>query len=414
MNSEPQNYCPYPFTQLTTTPTGRWKLCCSSSEAFGAISDFSGEAQPSIRENSPQKFWNGEYLKWVREKHLKREPIKECAACFLYEKNGAESYRQRALKEFGMVSQPLKTPISLDLKLGNKCNAACLFCDPSSSSRVLKEWQEIGWDQQVPFDSGLTGVVNQDLFSVDYDWAESPDFWSELLKASQNLKNLKFTGGEPLINSYMVKYLDHLVENDYAKNIRLQTTTNGIVVPEKFLKILPRFREVQLNFSVDGFGKQNEYIRHPTKWEPWLKNIHRVMDSVPENVELYFQHSISAYSVFGLSDYFRWMWPYKRFRFHLFKVFHPRFQRTELLTTPEKKQVAEQLTQLLAELSTQVTCERDAQLLREIEGIRGFIVSEEDWSFMKPQLRSFLQTLDKHRKVSLRDAMPHAADSIGL
>lgn len=352
-------------------------------------------------------------MTWVRENHKSGTPIKECEACYKYERNGTESYRERAIRELGHFDEALPEPISLDLKLGNKCNASCLFCDPSSSSKVLSEWKELRWDIDTPFQSGLTGKVGPELFETDYSWAENPTFWGALEKMSANITNLKFTGGEPLINSYMMKYLEFLVEMGRSQFIRLQVTTNGIVVPKRFLDLLPRFSEVEINFSVDGVGKQNEYIRFPTKWNLWLQNVGKVRSSVGSNVKLHFQHSVSVYSVWGLADYFRWMWPYKEFGFHLFQVFHPEFQQPDVLEKHETLNVINQLENVIKELSPLVECERDSRLLLEIQGVIRLLSRLEDKSHLKPQLREFVRKLDQHRKISMKDYMPRAAESIG-
>lgn len=409
-----KHYCSYPFTQVTTTPTGLWKLCCSSAEAHGSVSDYKGEHLLSIKDVSLKKWWSGDYLKWVRQQHLANKPIKECEACAQYEEQGAESYRQRAIKELGIVKEAAIYPESLDLKLGNRCNAACLFCDPSSSSRIMQEWQELGWDKDVPFDSGLTGEVSSSLFSVDYDWPERPEFWESIQECAPYLKNLKFTGGEPLINNYMLKFLKYLVKNGYAQQIRLQVTTNGIVVPKVFLELTREFREVQINFSVDGFYKQNEYIRYPTKWIPWLKNIENTLSTVSDNTELYFQHSISAYSVFGLVDLFTWLWSFKRFKFHLFKVYHPEFQQTEVLDKEEVIKVVEDLNELVVRLIRDVTCPRDQLIVNEINGIIGFLKKQESKPYLKKKLRDYVLTLDKKRGLVFKDYIPEAAASIGI
>ena len=294
--------CPYPFSQVTITPTGKFKLCCSSSEAFGPISDFNGNIDFDITKYTIKEFWNSDYMEWVRDQHTKNNPIKECESCFSYERCGNESYRQRAIRELGSIKEKKLFPISLDLKLGNACNASCLFCDPSSSSRILSEWKSIGWDKAPPFKTGLSGWVNSELFNINYKWAENPSFWQQLNEISPEVTNLKFTGGEPLINKYMMIYLKDLIDKGLASNIRLQVTTNGISVPDKFIYYTRYFKEVEINFSVDGVGKQNEYIRYPTKWDAWFKNVRKTEESITKNTSLHFQHSLSVYSVFGLED----------------------------------------------------------------------------------------------------------------
>jgi organic radical activating enzyme len=406
----PKHYCPYPFTQITTTPTGLWKLCCSASEAHGFVSDFPGQLMNSINEVSLKDYWNGDYLNWVREKHLEGRPIKECEACFSYEMKGNESYRQRALDERGVVTEFTKNPVSLDLKLGNLCNAACLFCDPSSSSRILQEWKKIGWDKNVPFDTGLTGTVDSSLFKTDYDWPLREEFWEEIKEISPGLKNIKFTGGEPLINPHMIKYLKFLVENNYASNIRLQTTSNGIKIPDEFLQLTQHFKEVQLNFSVDGYKSQNEYIRYPTKWDSWLRNIQKVRSAAGDNTQLYFQHSFGAYSLFGLVDLFKWMWEFKDFRFHLFKVHNPEFQQSEVIDKTTVLKVVDEFSQLITQLEKDISCERDELLITEMRGLCRFLEGQSDKSHLLPELRKFIKTLDKHRGHSIENFIPKMAE----
>ncbi len=420
LKSEPSKHfinkrsCPYPFAQLTTTPTGQFKLCCSSSEAYGPISDFSGKYSYEASSHSVMDYWNSPYMNWVRKNHQEGTPIKECEACYKYEKNGSESYRERAIKELGQFTKALDQPTSLDLKLGNNCNASCLFCDPSSSSRVLNEWKQIGWDKKTPFDFGLTGKVSPELFNINYNWAEDPSFWEELKNLSCNITNLKFTGGEPLINRHMMKYLETIISSGRSKSIRLQVTTNGIVVPKKFIDMLPLFKEVEINFSVDGVGKQNEYIRYPTKWKSWLKNVEKVRTSANSNLNLYFQHSISVYSVWGLSDYFQWMWPYKKFGFHLFQVFNPEFQQPDVLTKHEAEKVIIELERVYNILKHKISCQRDINLLAEITGIINLLANLEDKSHLKPRLKKFIQKIDTHRNIFIGDYIPQAAKSIGF
>ena len=188
----PANYCPYPFGHATTTPTGLWKLCCSSAEAEGFKTEYKGKFVFPVSSTSLKDYWDSGYMKWVREKHKSAEPISECAACKKYEKQGAESYRQRAFKELGILDEATHLPISLDLKLGNLCNASCLFCDPSSSSRILGEWKAMGFDKKTPFKTGLSGDVGPELFDLDFKWPQSQEFWKQIKEGSRALKSIKF------------------------------------------------------------------------------------------------------------------------------------------------------------------------------------------------------------------------------
>ena len=98
------------------------------------------------------------------------------------------------------------------------------------------------------------------------DW-ESDDFDIVSSFDLSNVKWLKMSGGETLVDKRVIKMLNRVVESGHAKNIRLHILTNGTVPPRKLFSILKEFEYVTINVSIDATHKLEEYLRTGTRWD---------------------------------------------------------------------------------------------------------------------------------------------------
>ena len=76
---------------------------------------------------------------------------------------------------------------------------------------------------------------------------------------------IKFTGGEPFINPYLLETLESIPDEQKQKCI-LQFTTNLTVVNYKILDTLKKFKETWFDVSVEGIDEVLEYARYGHKW----------------------------------------------------------------------------------------------------------------------------------------------------
>ena len=63
----------------------------------------------------------------------------------------------------------------------------------------------------------------------------------------------------------VINMFRYCVDNDLAKNISLDITTNGTRKQGKVLKMLTEFKTLDVNFSIDGIAQSHDYIRYPSK-----------------------------------------------------------------------------------------------------------------------------------------------------
>jgi MoaA/NifB/PqqE/SkfB family radical SAM enzyme len=171
----------------------------------------------------------------------------------------------------------------LEIGFGNYCNLACLSCNSTLSTNWHDD--EILLNKSV--DKKLQRVVFPKLDNLKFEPNEH---------TLKNLKVIKFTGGEPMINPEFAKFIELVCLKGYPENISLAIYTNCSYIPSsKLLANLEKFKNVQLNLSVDAYGDTNDYIRYGSAWhgdkkqtvsgaiDYWLsaskkyKNIHIIM-----------------------------------------------------------------------------------------------------------------------------------------
>jgi sulfatase maturation enzyme AslB (radical SAM superfamily) len=138
------------------------------------------------------------------------------------------------------------------------------MCIPYSSKKLIPEYREMFGEDSVKAFQKL-------------DWFESQDFWDELFIYSKELKKIHLAGGEPLLIKQCWKFLRRLIEAGNSKNLILSYNTNLTLLPEEAKEIWPHFKEVHIIASMDGVGRANEFIRHPSNWEDFENNL-KILD----------------------------------------------------------------------------------------------------------------------------------------
>jgi MoaA/NifB/PqqE/SkfB family radical SAM enzyme len=188
------------------------------------------------------------------------------------EDKGITSYRERSNIEHNAIfknkyernlnllgKDDLDFPEDIQMNITNLCNLKCQMCSGENSSKLLVENNALGYEN-----------LNQ----KDYDLTDS-NYQKMLELVKHDLKILKILGGEPFFNPRVIKLLEMLVQNGQAENIKLHVTTNGTMCDDKIISLLKEFKDLRLVFSVDGYGKCNEYMRFPSSWDVVSKNIKR-------------------------------------------------------------------------------------------------------------------------------------------
>jgi organic radical activating enzyme len=166
---------------------------------------------------------------------------------------------------------------TLEIAFDRTCQFACSYCNPSYSTTWVKDIQQNG-----PY-VGLTTDKGQHYESTHagsdpyYGNEANPyieAFWKWWPDLKKSLKQLRITGGEPLMSNHFWKLLD-LLKEDSNSPIQLAVNSNLGSRPELIQKLITASHELnnlEIYTSNEAFGSQAEYIRDGLNFELWKTN----------------------------------------------------------------------------------------------------------------------------------------------
>lgn len=205
-----------------------------------------------------------------------------CSDCnFLDRTKVRESRRDLS---FRMVeeSSPVGDPSFLEIQIDTTCNGGCIMCGPHFSSYWA---QEIG----IP-------IVTSNRKDYLSQIAELVDF--------QKVCHIIILGGEPLLSTVDERLLDLI---DDPSQVSIQFTTNGSIYPKDIrIQQWEKFKNVNINFSIDGIGNKFEYVRYPLKWEVVEKNMLRMQTELPNNVTFKINHTVNILNLLFFDEFDQW------------------------------------------------------------------------------------------------------------
>lgn len=248
-------FCVLPWIEEHTNLSGNKQFCCWSDKIVN-----NKDHANSLR----QKIWN-------------KEKIAHCESCYRLEDSKTISPRQketaRWLKDsdikahFDTETCPEFRPTFLDLRTNNKCNLACISCNPTNSSLWAKE---------------LGIKIENYKSSVDY-------------KTLNQYKKIYMAGGEPLIIPEYLRIINFVADNDL--DIEIVINTNLTNLSQNVIDAIKKIKKISFTVSIDAFGKINEYHRYPLKWSKFINNLNKLYDL---KVNIDFNTVVDAVTIFGL------------------------------------------------------------------------------------------------------------------
>jgi MoaA/NifB/PqqE/SkfB family radical SAM enzyme len=306
-------FCVFPWMEQVVQPSGMMSFCCVAQQG-GMISKESGAPYRAGKDRM-EDAKNSPFMRNLRRDMLEGKKIDACRTCYFQESIGKKSYRQMHNEEWGREARGeilarieaskkndyavSSAPIYLDLRLGNLCNLKCRSCNPYNSSQIFKETTQLM--KESPEFENLRRKYEWSNPVVIEPWFETDKFWSEVHEAIPFLKKVYLTGGEPTLIQKNYEFLQRCVDTGYSKNIFLMFNTNCTNVQERFLELLPHFKWVLMNASIDSFGKSNDYIRHLSRWESIDRNFQKLLQ-VPGKVKLGVTPVIQIYNILEITN----------------------------------------------------------------------------------------------------------------
>jgi len=279
--------CLVPWTSIDIRPSGTIAPCCKYRET--------PEEKLNITEVSIEDYTNSAFLNKIKNTMLDNKWPAGCFRCKQEEESGIKSKRildyERWTTEFDNYTED-QGYIVASIAFGNTCNLKCITCHSGDSSLWRQEYIDV------------YGVDNVGVKKLSSDA-------SEIYDAMPNIIHIDIPGGEPFLSEIkkQKRLLQRYVDTGQSKDIALHYTTNAQIFPNtEWWTLWENFKEIDMQLSIDGVDARYEYIRFPGDKHKLQQNVEGYLSKARtnRNVRLSVSHTVSAYNVYYLTEFFDW------------------------------------------------------------------------------------------------------------
>ena len=271
-------FCPVPWTSIMYNFDGTVKNCIRSAEPIGNIQD-----QPI------EQILADDYM--IKADMHAGQKFARCDPCYDLEKEKTSfdiiSDRVFYLKELRAVDNTLYDTMNfalhtVDIRLSNLCNFACVYCGPEFSSKWASE-RDI--------------VINTPADQ------KREAFKEYIFERAAQLKHVYLAGGEPLLMKENREFLQLLKEKNPDVNLRINTNLSR--VDTEIFDMVCKFKNVHWIVSVESMAEEYEYIRHGGSWTDFLTNL-KSIHPLGHKISFNMLHFLLNYqSVFACVDFLK-------------------------------------------------------------------------------------------------------------
>jgi len=278
-----------------------------------------------IKDN-PSALHNTQEKKEKRKQMLTGERPKECDFCWRVEdlknpdvfsdrvKKSASLWNDSTIETIPQMPWDANViPKYIEIDFSSACNFKCLYCSPAYSTTWAKEIREHG-----PIYSGIftinsiksissVGGMPLEVDEDDNPYVQAFWKWFPEVVASNQLREMRITGGEPLLSKNTFKLIDYFVEHPQPNMVFSINSNLGApkMYIDKLIKGMNKLAEVKaakrltVYTSGEGHGERGEYIRYGLNYKQWLENVDRILNECPD-VEVTF---MCAYNILSVSSF---------------------------------------------------------------------------------------------------------------
>ena len=272
-----KHFCILPWIHFHVSQNGRVSPCCNNNRYLG-----------NIQQNSINEIWNGKPFEELRTQFKNNILDKRCVHCYNIEASGKKSMRQisneKYTNELNRVETNKPEPIYLDIRFSNICNFKCKTCWHGNSSAWFKE----GSKQNASNERIIKAFTNN---------------FNEIIDLLDNVHEIYFAGGEPLIMDEHYQVLEEL-EKRKLFNVELRYNTNfsNLNFKDKnILSIWKQFKKVHVSASIDAAFNLGEEIREGFSWKQFTINRNKMLAICPK-IHFEISPTVSKLNIFNLPE----------------------------------------------------------------------------------------------------------------
>lgn len=291
---ESDYFCILPWIHMHTLADGTTYPCCLGHTDYPI---------GNTKQSSYLDIWNSEEMKKLRLNMLTNKPSAACSRCYEHENAGTESLRMTKNRDFKHKYNRTKLTKEdgsldevhmsyLDIRFSNICNMRCRTCGPTFSSLWHTDATKMKMiDSNAPRILKAKDDINE-LFDEVKHWIN-------------DVEEIYFAGGEPLIMDEHYKLLEHLIsigktdiDISYNTNFSKLTYKNKDVI-----ELWKQFKHIKVGASLDATHTRGECLRKGTVWKEIEENRIRLQQEAP-HVEFKISATVSAFNAQHVIDFF--------------------------------------------------------------------------------------------------------------
>lgn len=257
------NFCHAPWMHLATDPDGTVIPCC--------LYDDNNKEFANLNTSSIDEAMNHPRMIQLRKEFINGDLPKGCYKCKVQTEINMGSYRHKMnniADSYGNITISEKVenfqPLFMDVRFTNLCNLKCRTCSPMFSSSIAIEHNKI-WDIK---NKALVQIENHNV--------------KQVFERMDNVTEIYFAGGEPLISEQHYEMLNCLIEKNLNPELRYSTNLTNLKYKDKnLIDLWKHFSKIHLTVSIDGYKDHNDYIRSGSSYDEILDNILLVKQQTP-------------------------------------------------------------------------------------------------------------------------------------
>lgn len=313
---------------------------------------------------------------------------------------------------------------TLEIAFDRTCQFACSYCNPAFSTSWVRDIKRNGAYEHLVSDGRNHFTHTHDssqLFTIDQvnPYIEAFFAWWES-DLHKTLKELRITGGEPLMSGYTWRLIDWFKEHRGLSKTRLAINSNLGFDREKLEQLLDATQGIELDLytSNESWGRHAMYIRDGLDWNEWVGNLVYLLDSGKLR-GLHVMCTINALCLLSLTDLL-WMivklkqkYGKDAINFSLNILRFPSFQSPLILPIELRQNFAKDLQQFSKAAWTDIhefefnQLQRLIEYLQTVDSPHSGALSRE---VLQRDFKNFYQQYDQRRGLDFKYTFPQLAE----
>lgn len=279
--------------------------------------------------DNPSLLHNTEQKKLERLMMQKGERPKGCEYCWRIEDSSSDAVSDRPYKSMIYSEEELNDAFNLppdsdvnlrtlEIAFDRTCNFACSYCNPAFSTTWVRDIKTNGGYSGLHSD-GRNHFTHAHESSQLYGFSDANPYVEAFFKwwetdLHKTLRELRITGGEPLMSGHTWKLLDWFKENkgksitSLAINSNLGMTTDKL---DEFIDKISDINGVDIYTSCESTKAQAEYIRDGLDYYQWFDNMVKLHKSGAVK-QLHVMATINGLCLTGLPNFLEHMLDFKQ------------------------------------------------------------------------------------------------------